>query len=83
MTQWEYRQDAVPVDRHLRVLQAAGQEGWELCGVVPTALTARVSVPGVPPTQPGLLLLFKRPVFVANGQAPVSADRQLLNGATV
>lgn len=62
MTQWEYRQDAVPVDRHLRVLQAAGQEGWELCGVVPTALTSRVSVPGVPPTQPGLLLLFKRPI---------------------
>ena len=62
MTQYEYHQEVVPVGRYMEVLQAAGQDGWELCTAVPTSLTARVAVPGAPSAQPGLLLLFKRPL---------------------
>ena len=61
MHRWEYVQDLCPLGGEPALLDARGQEGWELCGLV--AGQARLGSPLDPTArlQPSLVLVFKRP----------------------
>ena len=76
MCHWEYHQEVIPLGQQLQVCEAAGADGWELCGMVMAALAPKTQIAVVsresPVPQPGLLLLFKRPLAALNGQALLS-----------
>lgn len=72
MQQWEYHREVIPLGQEIEICEAAGQDGWECCGMVMAALAPKNRVALAsrepPAAQPGLLLLFKRPLGGINGQ---------------
>jgi hypothetical protein len=71
MTRWEYTEEFVTGVSLVDVLNLAGADGWECCGMIATARPRAIAVPGLPPVEAGVLLLLKRPAAAKGDDGPV------------
>ena len=83
MIQWDYHQELAPWHAISGTCQAAGKDGWELCGMLPVNLAS--SMLAGAEQVPGALLMFKRPApeAAAHGENSHHNGNQLLHRSRI